>query len=80
MTDLSAKDGETDLWRAVIERALDDALGRTGGGSKGEKAHYIASARAWFRNFSPNFRRVCEWAGLDPVAVREGALVKIALA
>lgn len=61
---------ELALWRAVVAQALSDACAPTNWGtSKLERDN----ARGWLLNDSRDFRRVCEFASLDPDAVRESA-------
>ena len=54
------------LWRAVIDRAARDAFGYS---NSRVNQH---NALGWFFNNHPRyFRRVCEFADLDPDAVRD---------
>ncbi len=63
------------MWCAVIERALLDASGAAGGvGSPGERQRMREEARRWFQSDGPDFRLICEAAGLEPEAVRLRAL------
>jgi hypothetical protein len=58
---------ERQLWCAVIERALQDAIGEVGGVS-GEQGRQRAAeeARGWILRGSEDFRVACEGAGYDP--------------
>ena len=59
------------LWRAVVAQAIVDATepppGRPG------HARTRDEAREWLLSNSPDFRKVCELALLDPAAVRDRA-------
>lgn len=64
------------LFRAVIYRALFDALGFTGSNNKEtQKEHviYVAESREWFLNEedSDDFFWVCVRAELDPYLIRK---------
>ena len=62
--------GEVALWRAVVDRALDDACGHCGGeGRYNQKELIIARAGSWFRNLGIDMRFVCDLADLNPQAV-----------
>lgn len=79
MTNVAAVAGEVTLFRAVIARAFHDALNRRGANAeKGdtdarEARMYREEARDWLLTDSPDFRRVCQWALLEPEAVRDSA-------
>ena len=47
------------MWIAVVARAVDDAFG---------SIDYFEAERAiaWFKNYSKDFRDVCEYAGRNP--------------
>lgn len=63
------------LNRAIIVRALFDALGLVGDEvGQGEARMAKASARAWFKFAPERFREVCDCAGLNWKAVQESAL------
>lgn len=85
MTNVAAVSGEVSLFRAVIARAINDALndrglrGREGAAGHKEDAEsrearlHREEAREWLLSDGPDFRRVCHWALLDPEAVRDAA-------
>lgn len=82
-------DGETALWRAVIAQAFQDATlglhGKRPGGKprrrpSSERRKHLRAARDWLLGDSADFRRVCDMAGLDPMAVRVSATAAIASA
>ena len=79
MTNLSAIAGEVTLFRAVIARAFHDALNRRAMDGKAEdsdarEARMLREeAREWLLTDSADFRRVCQWALLEPEAVRDSA-------
>ncbi|MCP5363973.1 MAG: hypothetical protein H6905_01840 [Hyphomicrobiales bacterium] len=53
------------LWRAVVSRAIEDALGTQAGTySPGSRATAIRDARKWIRS-GPSFHEVCYMAGYD---------------
>lgn len=66
------------LWSAVILQALDDATGYPPGESRRSRPVVKAEARQWFEDAGPSFVHACTEAGLDPAAVRAGALRFIA--
>jgi hypothetical protein len=79
MSNLSGIAGEVTLFRAVIARAFHDALNRRAIDGKAvdsdarEARMLREEARDWLLTDSPDFRRVCEWALLEPEAVRDSA-------
>ncbi len=79
MTNMAAIAGEVTLFRAVIARAFHDALNRRGEDSKAadsearEARLLREEAREWLLSDSVDFRRVCQWALLEPEAVRDSA-------
>ena len=79
MTNVAAVAGEVTLFRAVIARAFHDALNRRGtNAAKGdtdarEARMHREEARDWLLTDSPDFRRICQWALLEPEAVRDSA-------
>lgn len=79
MTNVAAVAGEVTLFRAVIARAFHDALNRRGinpekGDTDAREARmHREEAREWLLSDSPDFRRVCQWALLEPEAVRDSA-------
>lgn len=73
---------EVALWRAVIVQAIDDACNWRNSGQpsgKGRKASHKSrlvqrdQAREWLVSNSADFQRVCQYALLDPAAVRDSA-------
>ena len=79
MTNMAAIAGEVTLFRAVIARAFHDALNRRGedgkaADSEAREARMLREeAREWLLSDSVDFRRVCQWALLEPEAVRDSA-------
>jgi len=79
MTNVAAVAGEVTLFRAVIARAFHDALnyrGLTGDAANSEarEARILREeARDWLLADNVDFRRVCQWALLEPEAVRDSA-------
>ena len=79
MTNMAAIAGEVTLFRAVIARAFHDALNRRGvdgkaADSEAREARMLREeAREWLLSDSVDFRRVCNWALLEPEAVRDSA-------
>jgi hypothetical protein len=79
MTNVAAVAGEVTLFRAVIARAFHDALNRRGidgrvADSEAREARVLREeARMWLLSDSIDFRRVCQWALLEPEAVRDSA-------
>jgi hypothetical protein len=62
---------ERQLWCAVIDRALQDALDRVAAVSESSERNRIRDdARAWFVRNSSEFRIACESAGFDPDELR----------
>jgi hypothetical protein len=86
MNDVAAQN-EVTLWQAVIQQAMADAtLGvfvegrgrrRTATPSSCRLSH-LRSARDWLLGMSKDFRTVCEWALLEPLAVKAAAEKSIA--
>ena len=62
--------GEVMLWRAVIIQALSDARKRQNPAEQ-ERAAF------WLLAGGKDFQQVCEFADLDPDAVRDYAIKKI---
>lgn len=68
-------DPDEKLFRAVILRAICDALGFTNVSKKKEEhVRAVREAREWFYDNGPDFRRICEWSDFDHVKVRAGVL------
>lgn len=80
MTNVAAVAGEVTLFRAVIARAFHDALNRRAvdnrvADSEAREARMLREeARTWLLTDSIDFRRVCQWALLEPEAVRDSAV------
>ena len=72
-TNETRKYGADELWIAVLARAVEDALR----GDKNDQDLDRRAARYWFRNYSTDFRLVCELAGRNPRYVREKMLKQI---
>lgn len=63
------------LYRAVILRAICDALGFTNvSKKKDEHSRAVTEAREWFYDNGPDFRRMCEWADFEATRVRVGVI------
>ncbi len=79
MTNVAAVAGEVTLFRAVIARAFHDAMNRRAvdnrvADSEAREARMLREeARTWLMSDSIDFRRVCQWALLEPEAVRDSA-------
>ena len=73
--------GELALWLAVIMRALLDAEDSPGESrteqNLRERAFHRGEARSWFMEQSEDFDAVCEFALLEPDAVRARAIFVI---
>ena len=80
MTNISTVAGEVTLFRAVIARAFHDALNRRGincdtADVEAREARVLREeAREWLLDDSIDFRRICQWALLEPEAVRDSAV------
>ena len=80
MTNISAVAGEVTLFRAVIARAFHDPLNRRGINNdsvdvEAREARVLREeAREWLLTDSLDFRRICQWALLEPEAVRDSAV------
>lgn len=65
---------ESALWSAVVSQAISDATANVSSvGPSGYKTAVLLrdQARRWLLSGSKDFRLVCEFAGLEPDAVRE---------
>lgn len=73
---MSAVESERDrqLWISVIALAIDDATATAAAGAQGNKELLCHQARSWLTKPNADFNEVCHLAGLDPQAVREGAV------
>lgn len=62
---------EVDLWVAVLQRGISDALGHVEDNAKrGPRALAVRQARDWLG--TQDFREVCIMAGLDPEYILAG--------
>lgn len=78
MTDVSTIP-ERRLMQAVILNAIADACGRCGDGRRpAQVATDRRIAIRWFKEVGPDYRGVCELAGLHPETVSKFALAFIA--
>jgi hypothetical protein len=65
------RSGERQLWCAVIDRALHDAMDRVAAVSEPtERLKIREDARRWFLRNGNSFRIACEAAGYDPDYLR----------
>lgn len=63
--------GERQLWCAVLNQMIHDAIGRsTWNGSKGEIGKIQDEAIHYFESNCKSFRMVCDLAGFEPDAIR----------
>ena len=64
------KEPEQEMWIAVLARAVHDAFG---------SIDYFEAERAiaWFKNYSKDFRDVCEMAGRNPKYVHDKLIKEI---
>jgi hypothetical protein len=69
---------EQRLMMATIATAVADIIGNTSISNPSERARACQEAIDWFEGDGPDFRYVCELAGLDPAHVRNSVLVFIA--
>jgi hypothetical protein len=70
---------ERAIFLAVIERAMNDALGIALSASRPrDVARIRGEAVQWFTEAGRDFHMVCEMAGVDPDALRTTALRRIA--
>jgi hypothetical protein len=69
---------ERQLWCAVIDRAMQDAMDRiaTVSGAN-ERDKLREEARSWFMRNGDDFRSACESAGYDPDYLRSRVLSMI---
>jgi hypothetical protein len=69
---------ERQLWCAVLDRALQDAMDRIATVSGPvERQRLRQDAREWFLRNGQDFRAACESAGYDPDFLRERILTMI---
>lgn len=70
---------ERRLMLAVLLTAILDAAGENTGTTAPRERNLVrGTALGWIKDASPDFRAVCELAGLDPLYVRRAALEFIA--
>lgn len=73
---------EQAIWQTVLRQAVDDAIiGVTGNGEGGTRQSKIKAtydARAYFTKPDKDLAMICTLAGLDPTAVREAMIKRIA--
>lgn len=66
---------ERQLWCAVIERAVQDAVRPDGiAGTTPEHVRHREEARRWFAENGHDFRAACDAAGFDPDFLRDRVL------
>lgn len=66
---------ERQLWCAVIERAVQDAVRLDGpSGATPEQTRQRDEARRWFAENGHDFRIACDAAGFDPDTLRDRVL------
>ena len=66
------------MWRAVVDRALDDACGRCGGESRpGQQERIVERAANWLLRAGLDMRLVCDMADLNAQAVKNRAASQI---
>lgn len=76
---MSSHSAERQLWCAVIERALHDAMDQIATVSgPAERRTIRQEARDWFARNGGEFRAACEGAGYDPDYLRSHILSLIA--
>lgn len=66
----SIDDGERAMWAAVIEQAVRDASKLSWVAPANERVLVRNSAARWLKEAGPDFREVCDMAGIDPDAVQ----------
>ncbi len=79
MTNVAFVAGEVTLFRAVVARAVRDALNRRAvnnqvADKEAREARILREeARTWLLSDSMDFQRICQLALLEPEAVRDSA-------
>ena len=69
---------ERQLWCAVLDRAMQDAMDRIATVSGAHERHKLREeAREWFLRNGDEFRSACESAGYDPDYLRNRVLSMI---
>jgi hypothetical protein len=73
-----SQSAERQLWCAVLDRALEDAMNRVAAASgPRERLKLSREARQWFNLNGTEFRIACESAGYDPDHLRSRILTMI---
>lgn len=74
----ASSSAERQLWCAVLDRALEDAMNRVAAVSgPRERLKLCREARRWFALNGTEFRLACESAGYDPDHLRSRILAMI---
>ena len=68
---------ETRLWRAVLVRSFQDAVGYTNITNAAQHRQAISYAQNWFLDPPPSYRAVCQYADIDADEMRGFALTVI---
>ena len=69
---------ERELWLAVINTAMQDAAYGVSGETPENRKRLRQQARDWIAKDNWDFRLVCQYAGVEPQAVREAFREKLA--
>lgn len=69
---------EENLWAAVINQAIKDALGEPTSSTHSPTALDIERTRIWLTRPNPQFDYVCELAGKDPTRTRKAVVAMLA--
>jgi hypothetical protein len=68
---------ERQLWCAVVERALQDAVGPTAATARDEARHRERQdALRWFLDGGHDYRMACDAAGIDAEDLRDRVLMR----
>ena len=73
-----SEDRNCALWLGVLDRALIDATSRTSVNQNEQREQ--DTSRRWLLGYSADFKRVCDYAGVEPDQVRKRAATLIAVA
>jgi len=69
---------ESNLWLAVLQRAVDDAMGiRLLEAGERTREYTIATAQAWFWGGRDGYRAICEAAGVDADELRQSVMREV---
>jgi hypothetical protein len=71
---------ERQLWCAVIDRALQDAIDKRASEGESARKREVLEARRWFIDNGGDYRKACDAAGLDADSLRNRILPLIAAA